>query len=185
MKKALLVLLTAGFIAALFVSQGIFAAEEGTHKYVGAKKCKVCHMSKKKGAQFTKWQESAHSKAYETLTSDKAKEVYAKAVPGGSENPAESEKCLSCHSTGYGKGAELFTDTFDKTEGVGCEACHGPGSDYMKMSVMKDQAKAVSAGLVIPNADTCTGCHNEKSPTFTEFDFDSFYQKIAHPYPSE
>jgi hypothetical protein len=184
MKKILLVVLAVGFVAAIFVSQSIVAAE-GTHQYVGATKCKMCHLSKSKGAQFTIWKESAHASAYTNLTTDKAKEAYAKAVPGGTENPAESPQCLACHSTGYGKPAELFADTFDKTEGVGCEACHGPGSDYQKMTVMKDKTAAVAAGLIMPTEETCKGCHNEKSPTFTGFDYKTYFAKIAHPLPKE
>jgi hypothetical protein len=184
MKKSILIMFAVAFFGAILVSQ-VSIAGEGAHQYVGAKKCKMCHMSKSKGAQFKIWQDSAHAGAYHTLTTDKAKEVYAKAVPGGTDNPAELDKCLSCHSTGYGAAAEAFAETFDKTEGVGCEACHGPGSDYQKMSVMKDKDQSIAAGLVVPNAETCTGCHNEKSPTYKDFDFDTFLAKIAHPAPEK
>jgi len=43
--------------------------------------------------------------------------------------------------------------------GVQCEACHGPGADYKKMSVMKDLEKAKANGLVVANQTTCDGCH--------------------------
>ncbi len=181
MKKSLLVFLAAGFVAAMFLSQSVASAAQ----YVGTKKCRMCHMSKSKGAQFSVWEGSRHAGAYQTLTSDKAKEIYAKAVPDGTGNPAESDECLACHSTGFGKAAELFAGTFDKTEGVGCEACHGPGSDYQKMIVMKDKEKAVAAGLNIPTEETCKGCHNEKSPTYKEFAFDTYFAKIAHPIPAK
>jgi len=42
---------------------------------------------------------------------------------------------------------------------VQCEACHGAGSDYKKMSIMKDREKAVANGLEIPSQATCNGCH--------------------------
>jgi hypothetical protein len=39
-------------------------------------------------------------------------------------------------------------------------------------------------GLVTPTAETCTGCHNDESPTFKgEFKFEEMVAKIAHPYP--
>jgi hypothetical protein len=44
--------------------------------------------------------------------------------------------------------------------GVQCEACHGAGSDFKGLSVMKDLAKAKAAGLVIPTQTTCDGCHD-------------------------
>ena len=45
-----------------------------------------------------------------------------------------------------------------KTE---CEACHGNGADYMKLSVMKDPAKAKEAGLIAkPDKASCLAkCH--------------------------
>ena len=37
-------------------------------------------------------------------------------------------ECLKCHTTGGGKS--IIT----KSEGVGCESCHGPGSKYSILS---------------------------------------------------
>ena len=50
---------------------------------------------------------------------------------------------------------------------------------------MKDKQKAVAAGLIIPDEKTCIQCHNDKSPTYKEFDYKKFYAKIAHPIPTE
>ncbi len=161
------------------VAQGVDAPE---HAFVGAEKCKMCHSSAKKGAQYTKWKEARHSKAYETLASDKAKEA---AATKGIEDPQNAPECLRCHVTGYGAPEELLTGKYKIEDGVGCESCHGPGADYLKMSIMKDREKSIEAGLVIPDAATCTGCHNEDSPFFEGFDFDTFYAKIAHERPAE
>jgi hypothetical protein len=184
MRKVIGILMCAAFVAALVVSQNAAAQEAASaHKYVGAAKCGPCHTAKTTGAQFPLWKETAHAKAYTTLSTDKAKEVFAKAVPGATGSPAESEKCLECHVTAFGAKPEQLAETFDKTEGVGCEVCHGPGSDYMKMSVMKDQAQSIAAGLIIPNEATCKKCHNEKSPTYKPFDYATYWAKIAHPKP--
>jgi len=43
----------------------------------------------------------------------------------------------------------------------------------------------VTVGLINPNKEVCLTCHNEKSPTFKEFDFDAMAAKSAHPYPEE
>jgi hypothetical protein len=45
---------------------------------------------------------------------------------------------------------------------VQCEVCHGPGSDYKALSVMKDVEKAKAAGLIIPTQDACNTCHDGK-----------------------
>lgn len=42
-----------------------------------------------------------------------------------------------------------------------CEACHGPGSGYSPMAVMKDPAKARAAGLVMPDKSFCSQCHKK------------------------
>jgi len=78
----------------------------------------------------------------------------------------------------------MFDAGFKKELGVQCEACHGPGSDYKAISVMKDKAAAVAAGLIIPDEAMCKKCHNAESPTFTAFDYKTMYAKIAHPRPA-
>jgi hypothetical protein len=45
------------------------------------------------------------------------------------------------------------------TVNLDCEGCHGNGGDYWPASVMRDRAKAVSAGLVLPGLATCKECH--------------------------
>jgi hypothetical protein len=150
------------------------------HKYVGAAKCKMCHNSPTKGEQFKKWSDSKHAKAYETLASQEAIEVGKKL---GVDAPQKSDKCLVCHVTGYAAPAEAKDAAFSQTEGVGCEVCHGPGSDYKDMKIMKDSKAAVAAGLMVPDEATCKGCHNQKSPTFKTFVFADAYKIIAHPIP--
>lgn len=44
-------------------------------------------------------------------------------------------QCLFCHTTGYDKGYDAATDGYHSTwaeMGVGCEACHGPGSAHIE-----------------------------------------------------
>ncbi len=160
------------------------ADEKPVHKYVGAAKCKMCHNAAAKGAQYTKWTEMKHAKAYATLGTDAAKEIAKKK---GIEDPQKSADCLKCHQTGYGQEAANFAPTYKAEEGVQCEACHGAGSDYMAMPTMKGiragTKKAEDFGLVMPTKDTCTGCHNDQSPSFKGFDFSADSAKIAHPIP--
>jgi len=60
-------LLATGFCLVLSPALALPALAEGTHKFVGAEKCKMCHNSPAKGAQYTKWTEAKHSKAYAAL----------------------------------------------------------------------------------------------------------------------
>jgi hypothetical protein len=150
---------------------------------IGSGKCKICHKTEKQGRQYVIWSESAHAKAYTTLASEAALAV---AKQKGIADPQKAAECLACHATQafLGKGVQLDPKgSYTDEEGVGCEACHGPGSEYKSMSVMKDRQKAIAAGLMIGDADLCVKCHNEKSPTYKEFKFEERWAQIAHPVP--
>jgi hypothetical protein len=153
------------------------------HKYIGVSQCGMCHKSEKAGKQFDIWKSSKHAQAYVTLTTDTANAI-AKAK-GLTKPASESPECLKCHVTGYGADAKLFEKKFDIKDGVQCEVCHGPGSDYKSVTVMKDTAKAFAAGLNISKDDPklCEKCHNSESPSFKGFDYKEMWDKIKHPIP--
>jgi len=70
--------------------------------------------------------------------------------------------CAECHSTNLRKNYDLAQDRFDTTWSeidVSCEACHGPGSGYKAMDVMKSREASVAAGLIIPDEALCKSCH--------------------------
>ena len=180
MKKFAVSILALGMF--MFLIAGMVVAEEGANQYVGVKKCKTCHKAEAKGNQFGKWSEASHSKAFEVLASEAA---IAIGTEKGIDNPQTSDQCLKCHVTAFAAAAEAKAESFDQTEGVGCEACHGAGSGYKKMKIMKDHDAAVAAGLTVITEETCTGCHNEESPTFKEFNFEEAKAAIAHPNPKK
>jgi len=160
------------------------APAKAAHQYVGVKKCKMCHSSEKGGAQYGKWLESKHAKAFETLAGEQA---IAVAKKKGIADPQKSAECLQCHQTGYGEAADLFATTFVATDGVQCESCHGAGKDYIAKKTMQGitdgTLKGADYGLVMPNQERCAQCHNDKSPTFLKMDFAADSTKIAHPIP--
>jgi hypothetical protein len=173
MKKV--ILLAVVFVGLIFISS-LFSQEL---TYVGAAKCKICHKSEKQGQQFPLWEARKHSKSYTALSTDKAKEV---AQEAGVDNPAESPSCLKCHAPLSEKVAEL------KEEGVSCEVCHGPGSAYKKLSIMKDHAESVKNGLVDYGSPDdikkkCLSCHENAHGT--TFDFEAAWEKVKHPRPEK
>jgi hypothetical protein len=171
---ALLVLAALGLCAV-----NAFAQAPAAHKIVGSASCKMCHNADAKGAQFKVWSASSHAKAFATLATPAALEAGKKL---GVAEPQKDAKCLVCHTTtNFLKAAGDVA--YKLEEGVGCEACHGAGSDYKL--IMKDKAAAMKAGLVIPNEATCKMCHNEKSPTYKPFKFAEAVKLIAHPYPAK
>ncbi len=153
-------------------------------KYVGVKKCKTCHKTKKIGNQYGIWQKAKHSNALKSLSSKEALE-YAK--KHGIADPAKDEKCLKCHSTMATVDKKLIDPKGKMTiaEGVSCESCHGPGSKYKKMSVMKNHDKAIANGLIMPTEKVCVTCHNKENPFYKPFDFKKMVAKISHPIPKK
>jgi hypothetical protein len=155
------------------------------HKYTGVSACAMCHKTEKSGNQFGVWNNSLHSKAFETLKSAKAKEIVTKM--GLKTEAYESPECLKCHTTGYGSAAEMFDAKFKAEDGVQCESCHGAGSDYKSLKIMKNREDAVKNGLnniLVADGSAeklCKTCHNEGSPNYKGFNFEEYWNKIKHP----
>jgi Cytochrome c554 and c-prime len=157
-----------------------FAQAEYKYQFIGAAKCKVCHMSKKRGNQWGVWLESRHAKAFETLATDEAK-----TLAKGGKSPQEDPACLKCHVAGWDAPAEMLGTKYDKADGVSCESCHGPGKGYSPMKIMKDSEQAAANGLVAQKKEDCLKCHNKESPTYKPFDYDTFWAKIKHDIPEK
>ena len=181
MRKASVILLGSVLLAIWYAAAWTQEAEKKAPGYVGVGKCKMCHKGAKKGEQFEKWQASRHAKAYETLATSEAQATAKKAGVEG--DPQKSPKCLKCHVTAYGVDEKLIEASFKVEKGVQCEACHGPGSAYKKLRVMKDREASIAAGLIIPDEKLCVTCHNEESPSYRKFVFKEAAAKIAHPKP--
>jgi hypothetical protein len=161
----------------------------GDHKYVGAIKCKTCHAKELMGDQYGEWKKGPHAAAFEALKSSDAIEIGKK--KGLAKAPHETEECLACHTTGHGLPATAFDKKpLNDKDGVQCESCHGPGSDYRKKQIMSSREKSIANGMWEPDKDEtlCTACHNEKSPTWDPekgFDYEKMKEKIAHPIPED
>ena len=145
---------------------GLDEADKGPGpKYVGSQACAKCHRGESMGYQFSIWRRSPHADAWAVLATPKAREMH-----GAGDDPQQNPACLKCHAV----VAKAALD-----DGVGCEACHGPGSDYMKDAVMRDPKAARAAGLREVGPQTCMPCHNAHGKT--DFDVAAAMKKIAHP----
>ena len=178
MRKILRLVLSAGLL--IPVAGSVLAQ----NKYVGVRMCAPCHRTEKQGKQFDIWKSSKHSEAYKTLTTAEADKIAKE--KGFKTKAAETPECLECHVVTADK--KEFAPTFNVKDGVQCEKCHGAGSAYKSITVMKDQAKAAKAGLHIWKTDAeiealCKTCHNDKSPTHKAFDFKTMWPKIEHRVP--
>ncbi len=187
MKKIYLAILAvaASVFAFYMFSSNAESSAAGDFKYVGVDKCTgACHKGESKGNQLEIWKASKHAQAFKSLQTAEADAIAKE--KGFSTPAAETPECVKCHVLGKDISASELEDTFDKTEGVQCESCHGPGSEYKKLSIMKDKEKAIANGMVVHSEGEafCTTCHNSESPTFKGFDYAEMWEKIKHPTPA-
>jgi hypothetical protein len=67
--------------------------------------------------------------------------------------------CKMCHKVQF---ESWNASAHAKTKPVlDCEGCHGPGSEYKAVKVMKDPAAAKKAGLIMPDKAQCATCHGK------------------------
>lgn len=150
-------------------------------QYIGSIECAKCHKSPSMGYQFSLWKTSPHAMAYASLGTPRAQEIAAEMGVKG--DPLADPACLRCHATAYHDPAGGHADSYHLNEGVGCEACHGAGSQFANDTVMRDKTAAHQAGLKPVSAETCQPCHGDAHGK--PFDFDEAVKKIAHPLRSE
>lgn len=181
MKSKLILLITFIFLpTSLLISQ-----PSGKFSYVGVDVCAPCHKTEKQGKQLDIWKESKHSQAFKTLQTEKANEI-AKGL-GFNTPAAETEACLKCHVSGYNVDASMLGQKFKIEDGVQCETCHGPGSEYRNLKVMQSREESVAKGLLVYDKidDLCIKCHNSESPTYVEKDFNELWELIKHYVPEK
>ncbi|MBD3266456.1 hypothetical protein GF373_07275 [bacterium] len=159
MKK--LTFMIASLLGVLFAfqpAQVTIGDEEEQIKFIGARRCKMCHNKSSSGKYYDDWEKKAHANAFLLLKGDERK------------NP----KCLKCHTTGYGKegGFEKpdedllkekpeLDDMIKAMAGVQCEECHGPGGKHMK-----SRKGNVIPNKGVPDKESCVTCHNDENPNW-------------------
>jgi hypothetical protein len=173
MKNLVLALCLVFFTGNLLTAQGF--------EYIGAAKCKMCHNKPATGEQYKLWSEKLHANAMKSLSNEKSM-TYAK--EHGIADPTKEPSCVKCHST-YGQIDQSLNLGIKIEEGVSCETCHGPGSKYKTNTIMKDRAKAIDNGLIVPDQKLCEGCHNNDNPFYKPFNYQEALKKIAHPNPAK
>jgi disulfide oxidoreductase YuzD len=146
------------------------------YRYVGSQVCAKCHVAEPSGRQSLQWMRSAHARAYWELKTDWARFLASsRGEYHDIEDPSAEWRCLKCHVTGAQDQDALPATTLRKEEGVGCEACHGPGSAYVDPRVMADREAFLAHGGRIPDEATCLACHQDEG-----FVFQERLREIAH-----
>lgn len=125
--------------------------------FVGSKACAECHQEEYDS--FLKFSKKPHSfQGVEKMRSDL--------------KPEELKSCYGCHTTGYGKpGGFVDAKSTPDLAQVGCETCHGPGSEHAEGG---DPATVTRK----PTLESCGRCHNAERTG--EFNFKPLLYSGAH-----
>jgi len=128
-----------------------FSPPEGL-KFVGSDACRSCHQY-----EYQQWRTTAHAHAYATLEK-----------VGSQYDP----ECVLCHVVGmeYESGF-ISQEQTAHLKDVGCENCHGPGSEHVKTL-----GKLKTAG---PKS-TCLNCHTPEKSTEYAGNEAAYLEKIIH-----
>lgn len=158
--------------------------------FVGAAKCGECHKQ-----AYAVWKDSKHANATESLKTGRK----------GQEktwiNRVIDAECISCHVTGWHpqemvpyKSGYIDEIKTPHLKGQQCENCHGPGGRHVELEEafkkagkkpgeeskeQLDLRKKRHRTLEFARKQLCVQCHDhDNSP---EFEFDKYWNEIAHP----
>ena len=174
--------------AAPSTGSGRSRVQESDRNYVGPGSCSAvaCHGAIRAvpGArilqtEYSTWlSQDRHARATEVLSNTISQRMGRILGIG---NPQQAQKCLACH--GLDVPASLRARTF-ATEGVSCEACHGPATGWLGYHVTRDatHAESVKRGMydtkdVVKRTDKCLTCHLGTSEKFVD------HEMIAAGHP--
>ncbi len=102
-----------------------------------------------------------HARAFAVLSNDVAKRISRLM---DLKQPDREPRCLGCHALNVPDAQRART--FDATDGVSCEACHGPASNWLGRHTEKGWTHEQSIALGMKDlrdsgnrADNCLRCH--------------------------
>jgi hypothetical protein len=121
-------------------------------RYVGSKECASCHEY-----EYAKWSTKAHADAFATL------------VEVGSDYDPE---CVICHVVGMDRASGFVTASrTPEMKDVGCENCHGPGSEHVR---------TLGQAVTVEPKSTCLDCHTPEHSSGYAGHEAEYLQKIMH-----
>lgn len=163
------------------------------HRYIGVVGCAAtnCHGGSLAGALVTKGrngtfnsaqvylQSDPHASAWQTLQESRSQKIAAllHASDGLGADATRRLDCLACHATTSSAAHGVPNGRFTPSEGVGCEACHGPAELWVhdhayqhtawaaanrRFSTPQDLEDATgfrSTRDLVVRATTCARCH--------------------------
>jgi len=153
------------------VQETILTPSAATDRLVGVASCTAsgCHGGGKAGeivgSEYNIWiSEDPHAKAFSVLYDEAS--VRMLQLLDGKETvvPYQDDRCLACHSTTFAPPRDDHAPVI--SDGVGCEACHGPAERWLGPHVQGRLSAATKAQLGMWDTDQlssrakiCADCH--------------------------
>jgi hypothetical protein len=149
----------------------VAATTTGSFSFVGNAGCAAagCHNANDApgtpGSEFSTWASAdPHAKAYEALKKPESRRMWEllKQPPRpGVTGPEDDALCLNCHAPAGVPAANRVAPYDLRTDGVGCESCHGPASGYRTTHYQADKS---APGLtntkdLAARVKACADCH--------------------------
>lgn len=111
--------------------------------------------------EYTTWVvQDKHTKAFAALTGDVGRRM-GRILKLDTE---KSSRCLTCHALDLTEAQKA--STFDRNDGVGCENCHGPSSNWLGPHTTRGWSyeKSVAQGMydtrdLVKRSEKCLSCH--------------------------
>lgn len=128
-------------------------------EFVGSAACAGCHPQ-----SFEIWSKSSHAHAFETLIRR--------------ESEADPN-CIGCHVIGFGEpGGYRRSMQAERLTDVGCESCHGPGSEHIRIAAATPPGQPLPVSMRPVGAGQCVQCHHGEFSR--PFHWDAFWPLIEH-----
>jgi hypothetical protein len=158
-------------LRALLLTLAVAAIAAEPPKYTGPGSCASpsCHGGVQPHSETSVWQneystwvvKDKHAQAYTVLSNPIAIRM-AKIL--SLDSAGSAPKCLACHALDV--PADSRARTFDPADGVGCENCHGPASNWLGPHTTKGwtHQQSIDAGMydlrdLIRRSEKCLSCH--------------------------
>lgn len=124
-----------------------------------------------------------HARAYQVLSNDVS--VRIGKILNLKSPPNQNQKCLACHALSV--APEMRAQSFDISDGVSCENCHGPAAGWLGAHTVKEWEtrpgdQKAQLGMrdlrdVAIRSHTCLNCHVGTEEKFVD------HQMIAAGHP--
>ncbi len=137
-------------------------------QYVGSKSCKLCH-----DYEYEKWLTSSQvfipGSLKQASPDNRHADAFATLEDVGSDYDPE---CVICHVVGMQfQSGFISPEKTPDLKDVGCENCHGPGSEHLSSLGAVETSGPMS---------TCTDCHTTEQSTEYAGNEDQYFEKIIH-----